>query len=91
MQKRWLNCLPFEQELEASGAKSGMTANARLAVEGSRYEGFGKELDYSAVVSIEVKLSEQKKIALATDALSVPPGQLSLEKRSSATQCLWRT
>lgn len=79
--KRWLNCLPFEQELEASGAKSGMTANARLAVEGSRYEGFGKELDYSAVVSIEVKLSEQKKIALATDALSVPPGQLSLEKK----------
>ena len=58
--KRWLNCLPFEQELEASGAKSGMTANARLAVEGSRYEGFGKELDFSAVVSIEVKLSEQK-------------------------------
>ena len=77
----WQRCLPFEQELELSEAREGMTATVELATSGSRHEGLGRELDLSAMVSIQVKLSEQKKIALATDALSIPPGQLSLDKK----------
>jgi hypothetical protein len=79
--KSWERCLPFEQELEVSDAHEGMKATVQLSASGSRHEGLGRELDLSAMVAIEVSLFEQKKIALATDALSIPPGQLSLEKR----------
>jgi LysM repeat protein len=77
----WQRCLPFEQELEVDEAKEGMDAAVELSISGSRHEGLGKELDLTTMVSVLVKLSEQRKSALATDALSIPPGLLSLEKK----------
>jgi hypothetical protein len=77
----WQRCLPFEQELEVDEAKEGMDVAVELSISGSRHEGLGKELDLTTMVSVLVKLSEQRKSALATDALSIPPGLLSLEKK----------